>query len=151
MSACNGLHKVSTDAAETQQHTCRTPSVQLAFARTTLLRTLIVTHRILTLCMIVTAADTEKYKPLPKLNQIYKLSDEIVNPYSFSLVINAEPCHPKEKLLIVVHSSPKVRVICYHKWAIFQCLCCVLSFVFFCKKSINRLQVALYSLINRHM
>ena len=103
MSACNGLHKVKPDAAETQQHTCRTPSVQLAFARTTLLRTLMVTHRILALCMIVTAADTEKYKPLPTLNQIYELSDEIVNPYNFAFVINAEPCHPKEKQIGRAH------------------------------------------------
>ena len=135
MSACNELHNVITDAAETQQRTCGTP-VQFLFGRTTLLRTLIVTHWILTLCMIVTAADTEKYKPLPKLNQMYKLSDQIVNPYSFSFVINAEPCTPNEKLLIVVHSSPKVRV-CYQKWAFNWYLCCVLSAVLSTKKSTN--------------
>ena len=62
----------------------------------------------MTFCVTVIAADPEIYKPLPNLNQLYKLSDEIVNPYNFSFVINAEPCIPNEKLLIVVHSSPKV-------------------------------------------
>ena len=72
-----------------------------------LLQTLIL-HQLMTCCEIVIAADAETYKPLPNLNQLYKLSDEIVNPYNFSFVINAEPCTPNKKLLIAVHSSPKV-------------------------------------------
>ena len=72
-----------------------------------LLQTLIF-YQLMTCCMIVIAADAETYKPLPNMNRLYKLSDEIVNPYNFSLVIIAEPCTSNEIILIVVHSSPKV-------------------------------------------
>lgn len=33
---------------------------------------------------------------------------EIINPYPFQVIQNSRPCSPEEKLLIVIHSSPKV-------------------------------------------
>lgn len=33
---------------------------------------------------------------------------QIINPYPYIFVQNTEPCLPEQKLLIVVHSSPKV-------------------------------------------
>lgn len=50
----------------------------------------------------------QTFRPLPDLNKDYSLTEKIINPYHFSVVLNSERCDSDTQLLIVVHSSTKV-------------------------------------------
>lgn len=54
------------------------------------------------------ASNAEMEPSITPLSLHFSLTDNIVNPYNFSFVLQTEACRDEDELLIVIHSSTKV-------------------------------------------